>query len=397
MHRRFAPFAARRFVRSLARSALGALPAVVVLMMAAAPRAGAAPAPGWTQRLQAELQRIERQLEGSRRSAGVGVYVRDLSSGASVSLHGQEPWYLASTVKVPVAIAVLRGVERGDYTLETTLTLRAGDYVDGAGATNRHAAGEALTIRYLLEQMIVYSDNTASDMLIGLVGIREVNALVASLVPKGFERITSLADVRRQAYGQLDPGAAHLSGHDFLVLKAQRTDADRMKTLALLLQVPASGFRLRSLGEAYDAYYASGLNSGRLDAYGELLALLVEGKALGAAYTAYLLGVMDGVKTGPRRIRAGLPPQVRFAHKTGTQRARICDSGVITVPRPGPDQRIVVAACVRGEPSLDRSERVLRQVGEAICASGLLTHGKLHDPSCRSLPSVLPGPGADER
>jgi Beta-lactamase enzyme family len=42
-----------------------------------------------------------------------------------------------------------------------------------------------------MEQMIIHSDNTASDMLIDLVGTAQVNAVVAGLVPQGFGRITS--------------------------------------------------------------------------------------------------------------------------------------------------------------------------------------------------------------
>ena len=83
-----------------------------------------------------------------------------------------------------VTLAVLQAVERGDFTLDTPLRVRASDYVDGAGQTNSKPVGRALSVRYLLEQMLIYSDNTASDMLIGLVGIRAVNALVQQLVPR---------------------------------------------------------------------------------------------------------------------------------------------------------------------------------------------------------------------
>lgn len=345
--------------------------------------------PPWTQRLHMALAQLE-----TRSGAGLGVYVRDLDTGAAMSYRADETWYLASMVKVPVAIAVLRGVERGDYTLGTSLRVRAGDYVDGAGFTNRHAPGAPLSIRYLIEQMIVYSDNTASDMLIDLVGIGELNTLVQSLSPLGFERFTSLADVRRQIYGRIDPRAAHLSGREFLLIHAQRSDADRVQMLHKLLHTqPAPG--QPALGEAYDAYYASGLNSGRLRAYGDLLAMLVEGHALDATRTTYLLGVMDRVKTGVHRIKAGLPQKVRFAHKTGTQRARICDAGLITVPRMGADRRIVVAACTRGEPALVRAERTLRDVGVALCESGVLTNGKPHEATCRALAPIPPAAAAD--
>lgn len=278
------------------------LSAMALVVGSAHAQGAPSPRPAWPELLQAELTQVAAQ-----NTAGIGVYVRDLESGIAVSHRGQERWYLASTVKVPVALAVLQAVERGDFTLDTRLRVRASDYVDGAGHTNAKPVGAALSIRYLLEQMVIYSDNTASDMLIGLVGIRAVNALVEQLVPRGFERITSLADVRRHAYGYLTPQASHLSGHDFLVIKQQRSDADRVQVLSRLLNVPAASFLLPSVGDAFEAYYASGLNSGRLDAYADLLELLVNGKVLHAAHTRYLLSVMERVQTGSTACRQACP------------------------------------------------------------------------------------------
>ncbi len=381
----------RALRRALAALAVCALPGLPARAQAPAPPAGAAtvaaitapaavPAP-WVPALQRGLERAA-TLPGA---TAFGVYVRDLDTGDALSFHGAERWYLASSVKVPVAVAVLRGVERGAFTLDTPLTLREADYVDGAGPTKRQAAGTPLTVRWLLEQMIVFSDNTASDMLIELVGLPAVNAVAQEAAPGGLERITTLADVRRQAYAQLTPEALHLSGRDFLELKAQRGDREVKDTLARLLHVAPASLRPLGVGEAFEAYYATGLNSGRLDAYGELLAQLAQGRLLNPAHTRYLLGVMERVQTGPQRIKAGLPAGVTFAHKTGTQRARTCDSGLITRPADALHPhavRAIVVACTRGEPSTTRSDRTLRQVGIAICQSGLLTHGKPHDLPC---------------
>ncbi|GKT25663.1 serine hydrolase [Acidovorax sp. SUPP3334] len=370
-----------------------ALPAMATPTDPASPAPLAGPAgpavPPWAKALQRELERV-----AAHSTAAFGVQVRDLDTGQAFSFHGDERWYLASSIKVPVAIAVLRGVERGDYTLDTALTLRATDYVDGAGPAKNQPVGAPLSVRWLLEQMMVYSDNTASDMLIDLVGLREINALVQSAVPGGFERITHLADVRRQAYSQFTPQALHLSGRDFITLQQQRTEADVKATLARLLRVPTDTLRPVSLNEAYETYYASGLNSARLDAYAELLAQLVEGRLLEPRHTAYLLAVMERVKTGTHRIKAGLPSGARFAHKTGTQRARTCDSGLVTVPRLPKDKRIIVVACTRGELSTARSDRTLRQVGVALCQSGLLSDGKPHEPPCQTVPSRAASPSA---
>ena len=354
--------------------------------------ATAGPDDRWPARLEADLARLSTQQD-----TAFGVYVRDLDTGVSASWRGDRRWYLASMVKVPVAIAVLRGVERGDYELDTRLTLRAGDYVDGAGFTNGHAVGTPLTIRFLLEQMIIYSDNTASDMLIDLVGIASVNATARSLVPEGIAEITSLADVRREVYSRLTPAARRLSGVDFLELRKLRTDGERLQMLSRLTGTPVADFKLPTLNAAYDAYYASGLNVGRLDAHAELLALLADGKALDPVRTDYLLGVMARTATGPNRLKAGLPARARFAHKTGTQRRRTCDGGIVTVPRSAGPQRVVIVACTSGENSAVRSDLALRQVGMALCRSGLITSGVIDAPSCPVLPRAEPLPAAAPR
>ncbi|KQP13715.1 serine hydrolase [Pseudorhodoferax sp. Leaf267] len=340
-------------------------------------------------RLGPELARID--AEGGPR---IGVYVRDLATGASASHHASEHWYLASTVKVPIAIAVLRGIARGDYDLETPITLRATDYVDGAGRTNSQPVGTGLSIRFLMEQMIIHSDNTASDMLIGLVGLPQVNAVVQAIAPDAFGPITTLAEVRRATYGHLVPGAQRLAGRDLLVLRQQRTDDERLQYLARVVRVPVAQFQLPTLEQAYTAYYASGLNAGRLDAYGELLAQLVDGKLLAPEQTRYLMGLMERVATGTQRIQAGLPPGARFAHKTGTQRARFCDAGIVRTATGSYERGVLVVACTQGDLSLVRAERALRQVGTALCRSGLLTQGVPDAPACPVVPPARTVPAA---
>ncbi len=334
-------------------------------------------APGWDKRFIAEMVHAD-----ATHGTDTGVFIRDLDSGMTASYKAGESWYLASMVKVPVAIAVLRGVERGQFKLETALTLRAGDYVDGGGFTNGHPVGAQLTVRYLLDQMIIHSDNTASDMLIGLVGAADVNAVVDSLVPGRLGLITGLAEVRQQIFGQLTPAASHISGVQLVEINKLRTDIERLRLIAHLSGTRVGDFRLPKLNDAYDAYYAGGLNSGPLDAYGDLLTQLVAGNALTPKYTAYLLRVMERVVTGPKRIKAGLPPDARFAHKTGTQRARACDAGLVGVAASAAPQRVIVVACVRGERSLAKAERALREVGIALCRSGLLTKGITDASSC---------------
>lgn len=324
----------------------------------------------WSGPFLARLAQVDSQTPGR-----LGVYVKDMQTGISTSYHGEEPWYLASAVKVPIAITVMRQVEQGVLSLDTTVPLLASDYVDGAGPTNGFAPGTALSVSFLMEQMLVHSDNTASDMLIRLVGLERVNAVTRELVPEGFGPITTLADVRRRVYSELHPAALGLSGNDFLALKRQPSEAGRLALLARLLGVERRALAPISLGEAYERYYATPYNSATLKAYGDLLSALDAGTALSPDSTQYLLGIMRRAETGALRIKAGLPPTVGFAHKTGTQRARICDVGLVDQPSTNPadtSTRLVVVACVREVASTARAERALRGTGEAVAAAGLI-------------------------
>ena len=336
--------------------------------------------PAATPRWSTELDRRVRAID-ARFAGELGVHVQRLGDDAQYDFRGDEIWYLASGVKVPIAIAVLREIEQGWLTLDTPITLMESDFVDGAGRTNAHRAGDRLTIDWLIEQMIIHSDNTASDVLIRTVGLGQVNAVASELIARDV-RVTTLADVRRLAYGMFHPGAAGLTSQDMLTLQRAGSGQARVRTLARLLGVTPADFLLPDLDSAFESYYATHINSATLRDYGHMLAALQSGRALDPDSTRYLLDVMARVQTGKQRIRAGLPANARFAHKTGTQYRRICDSGIASLPtRDGnASAQVVIAACARGA-STAASERALRELGAAITASGVLDSTSLHAPA----------------
>lgn len=72
----------------------------------------------------------------------------------------------ASTIKVPLAIVYYDKINNGEITADSTLIYNAEDYEAGSGATSgRYKPGDYVPISYLLEQMIVNSDNTATQIL----------------------------------------------------------------------------------------------------------------------------------------------------------------------------------------------------------------------------------------
>ncbi|WP_111412270.1 serine hydrolase [Billgrantia lactosivorans] len=322
--------------------------------------------PPWAARLEARLALLEAGFDGE-----LGVHVRDLETGARHGWRDAEPWYLASLVKVPVAIELMSRVEAGELRLEERLTLARGDYVDGAGPTNWSAPGSALRLRQLLESMLIVSDNTASDMLIRRVGLDAVNDRVRRLAPSGgVGPITTLVDVRRHAYSHLHPAAFDMSGMDFIELRKHQGERARLAWFRRRLDLNSQELLSPSIDEAFRRYYATDLNSGRLDAYAELLAALAQGRALGPDATAELLAVMSRTTSGARRLKAGFGGEVRFAHKTGTQHRLACDAGIATRGAGAEARRLVIVACVRGELDLGRNEQMLAAVGRAVREAG---------------------------
>ncbi|WP_158269267.1 serine hydrolase [Saccharospirillum sp. MSK14-1] len=323
-------------------------------------------APQWTTQLTTRLAQIDANYPGE-----LGVYVKDLSSGEVVGLRDMEPWYLASTVKVAVAITLLEEVDAGRTSLNERIVLEPLDYVDGAGETNWQEPGTAVTLQYLFDQMLIHSDNTATDVLLRYLGTDTVNAMVRRVVGLGVGRITTLADVRRYAYSEFHPDAMHLAPKGLFAIRASGYGEDRVAALVQVLGVPRAEFNAPDLDAAFDRYYATGLNSAPLDQYSELWEAVARGDLLSPASATLLLSTLERIETGDDRIKAGLPSSVSFAHKTGTQHRRACNIGLATTPGQAPDEGVIIAACTRGSLNLSEAEAAFRALGEAVAESGV--------------------------
>lgn len=330
--------------------------------------------PAWKGSLEARIAQIDTDYPGE-----LGVYVEDLATGESFGWRADEFWYLASAVKVPVAISVMQAVDRGDLALDTKVTLVKTDFVDGAGSTNWYSPGDKVTVHYLMEQMLVYSDNTATDALIRTVGLDTVNSLVKHVAPEGVGAITTLSDVRRYAYSAFHERASDLTSADLFTIKKAAGEQARIDTLANIMGVERLDFKVETLKQAFDSYYDLHLNSGRLNAFPEVFDALLNDTLLRPDSRDYLLSLLEGIKTGERRIKAGLPDGVRFFHKTGTQYGRACNMGIAVAGEDVERREIIIAACGRGTTHLAASESALRQIGEAVAVSGIFV----------SLPSTL--------
>lgn len=108
----------------------------------------------------------------------VGVAVTDLASGAEVFIRPDRPFPAASVAKIPIAMAVLHAVTEGTISLDDEVAYQAAtDYEGGAGSMRYTIEeGDRFPVSYLLDRMIVVSDNIARNMLERYIGPGTVKA-----------------------------------------------------------------------------------------------------------------------------------------------------------------------------------------------------------------------------
>ena len=98
------------------------------------------------------LASVEDQLSAlvSNKSADVGIAALDLNTGETVSIKGNTPFPMASTVKIAIAALYLAQVDNGRRSLDDTIN--------------------GQSVRKLMHRMLVFSDNRAADILFKDVG-----------------------------------------------------------------------------------------------------------------------------------------------------------------------------------------------------------------------------------
>ena len=112
----------------------------------------------------------------------MGLYAKNLDTGEVVAVNADQRFPTASLIKVAVMAEVYRQMAAGKFGKNTPVTLHESDKAgDETIPLNMLHDGTVLTVSDLLKFMIAYSDNTATNLLVGMVGTANVDALLDSL------------------------------------------------------------------------------------------------------------------------------------------------------------------------------------------------------------------------
>jgi beta-lactamase class A len=130
--------------------------------------------------LPAEATTLEDEIaRAAAASSGVvGVWARRMSPSDPVTYNAGEQFPSASTIKLVILVSLFQLAERTPGLFGRTVTLKLSDFIDGSEALDAYNPGDSISIDTLARAMIERSDNTASNVLIDVVGLDGVAATI---------------------------------------------------------------------------------------------------------------------------------------------------------------------------------------------------------------------------
>jgi beta-lactamase class A len=195
--------------------------------------------------------------------------------------------HAASTMKVPVMMEIYRQAEKGKYSLNDSLLIKnefksiidgspySMDISEDGGDRLYSMIGSKESIRALVKEMIVFSGNLATNLLIEMAGAENVQKFIQSIGAKDIKVLRGVEDIK--AY------------------RAGKSNTTTAKDLAIIFQAIYNG-----------PYWTE-------ESRKEMLDILLE-------------------QHFRSKIPAKLPAEVKIAHKTGSITQIDHDAGIIFAP-----------------------------------------------------------------
>ncbi len=261
--------------------------------------------------LEAQLRKIV-----AASGAEVAIAFKTLDGRRELLIDADKPFHAASTMKLPVMIELFRQVRAGTLSLDDVIPIRnefhsivdgSAFTLDASGDSDAEvyaAIGKTMSLRRLCDRMITVSSNFAANLLIERLGVGNIRRTVKLLGADGMQVLRGVEDQKA-----FDGGMNNT-------------------TTARGLMV--------------------------------LLDRLGHGTAVDKAADDEMIQILER-QTFNDRIPAGLPADVRVAHKTGDI-TRIChDAGIVYARSP-----YILVVLVRGVDDIKRSAALIAEISKAV-------------------------------
>ena len=266
--------------------------------------------------LESRIRELGRGFQGE-----VGIAVRDIDGdGWMTSWNGRRYFPQQSVSKFWVAITALQRADAGALDLTQTVTLTRQDLTlfNQPIAQQIGTGGYRTTLGDLMFRAMTQSDNTCNDIVLRHAGgPAAVRAMIERSRLEGV-RFGPGERLLQAGIAGLQWSNAYSVGNAFYAAR-NAVPADRRR-------------------RAFEDYIEDPVDGATVEGITWGLTLLQRGELLSPESTSRLLSIMSQTRTGPQRLRGGLAPGWRLAHKTGTgqvlggTQAGYNDIGVLTSP-----------------------------------------------------------------
>jgi beta-lactamase class A len=294
-------------------------------------------------RLQARIRRIADRLDGA-----MGVYVHHLARDETTAVDADRPFPMASVFKVPLLAELAAQATAGARSLEERIELTETMKAPGSGVLKELSAGTRVSVRDLATLMIIVSDNTATDILLALVGAEAVNArlracgLTRTIVTMGCRAL--LHDLVGLAGAADTPDTRRLAAER---LKRRELDANAR----VYHDERANMTTPREMGRLLEQIVRPTLDDGRPD----------DGGPLPREACRLMLDIMRRQQVNDR-LPLLLPHGVDLAHKTGSL-ARVSNDAGVLFTRGGP---CIVSVFTRDLANDFKGRLAIAEIGRAV-------------------------------
>lgn len=256
------------------------------------------------------------------KKADIGVGLIDLTTGDTLSVHGNRHYMTQSVYKFHLALAMMAEVDKGNFQIDQPIFVRKADLLPDMWSPLRdeYPKGEVLVpLRKIMDYTVGKSDNSGCDLMFKLLGgTQVVQAYIQSL---------GIKDVS---------------------IAATEHEIEQSK-----------------------GYQLAAKNWTTPRAAAELLRIFAQKHILSDSSHAILWRMMVNASSGPKRIKGLLPAGVVVGHKTGTAGTHkgftpaTNDIGILQLPN-GKQLALAVFVCDSYE-TPETNERIIAEIAQAVC------------------------------
>ncbi|HSD66854.1 MAG TPA: serine hydrolase [Vicinamibacteria bacterium] len=191
-------------------------------------------------KLRARVQAVDERLDGV-----LGVYVRDLATGATVELRPDEVFPTASSIKLAVLYELYRQAEEGRLDVSEA-TRPPVPRVRGGGVLQELGDRVSLTWRDLAVLMIGWSDNEATNVLVRRVGLDAVNRRLDALGLAGTRLRRQMMDLEAARRGDENVSTPReMARLAEIAASGEGLGPERARDILAVAEVPDEGSHFR--------------------------------------------------------------------------------------------------------------------------------------------------------